>query len=473
MTNPVRTRFAPSPTGFLHIGGARTALFNWLFARHYGGEFLLRIEDTDRKRSTQEAIDAILAGLAWLELSPDEPPVYQSAQASRHVEVAKALLEAGHAYYCYASPEELAELRENQKSAGLPLGYEGRWRERDTSEAPAGVDPVVRFKSPLSGTIEIDDLVQGRVSVACDTLDDLVLLRADGTPTYNLSVVVDDHDMGITHILRGDDHLTNSFRQRQIADALGWSFPVCGHVPLIHGSDGAKLSKRHGALGVEAYRDMGYLPAALRNYLLRLGWAHGDEEIVSTQRAISLFDGTGMGKGPSRLDSDKLGSVNAAYMRATDDADLASAAQPFLESLNQGPLTPAQLATWNAAMPSLKERADTLKSLAEAGYFYISPRPIALEEKAKNILAKTAPDLLKSIHEVLLQIEDWSVGPLEAAVKDFVNAQNLGFGKVAQPLRASLCGKMASPGLFDVLYVLGKDESLARIGEHIKDDMKP
>lgn len=467
MTNTVRTRFAPSPTGFLHIGGARTALFNWLFARHFGGQFLLRVEDTDKKRSTKDAIDAIFDGLSWLGLDADEDVVYQSERAERHVSVANALLNAGHAYLCFATQEELADLRERQKAAGQPLGYDGRWRDRDPAEAPEGVPPVVRFKSPLTGEIVIDDMVQGSVSVDCSTLDDLILLRADGTPTYNLSVVVDDHDMGITHILRGDDHLTNSFRQRQIADALEWTFPQCGHVPLIHGSDGAKLSKRHGALGVDAYRDMGYLPDAIRNYLLRLGWAHENEEIINTPRAIELFDGTGIGKSPARLDIDKLDYVNAQYMKEASDAQLAEASLPYVEAIKQAPLTEADVARWVMAMPSLKERASTLKDLADYGYFYLANRPIALEEKARNILGKTQPDVLTGLVSALSDIEEWTPNILQPVIKDVAQNHELGFGKVAQPLRASVCGKMASPDLFDVLFVLGKDETLARLNDQL------
>ncbi|MGD1956277.1 MAG: glutamate--tRNA ligase [Sphingomonadales bacterium] len=469
MSAGVRTRFAPSPTGFLHIGGARTALFNWLFAKHFGGQFLLRIEDTDKKRSTKEAIDAIFTGLEWLGLNPDSPPIYQSERLERHAEIAQILLEQGNAYYCYASPEELATLRETQKASGQPIGYDGRWRDRDPKDAPVGVDPVIRFKSSKQGHITLEDMVQGDVSVACSELDDLVILRADGTPTYNLSVVVDDHDMAVTHILRGDDHLTNSFRQRQISDGLGWTFPKTGHVPLIHGPDGAKLSKRHGALGVEAYRDMGYLPDAMRNYLLRLGWAHGDEEIIPTDRAVSLFDGSGIGKGPSRLDFDKLGHVNGTYLRALDDAALATASLPFITDVLGRPLTSEDQAVWEKAMPTLKERADTLAGLAEAGDFYLRERPIPLEEKASNIIKKTDPELLSDLADLLGGAADWSASALNETVKSFAEAKSLGFGKVAQPLRAAICGKMASPGLFDVLYTLGKEECLARLSDQILD----
>lgn len=467
MTHPVVTRFAPSPTGFLHIGGARTALFNWLYARRHGGQFLLRIEDTDKKRSTQDAIDAIFAGLEWMGLDWDSEAVFQSAQLDRHAAVAKQLLENGHAYLCYASPEELTALRDSQRAAGEPIGYDGRWRDRPASDAPKGVNPVVRFKAPQSGETIIEDMVQGSVTVQNETLDDMVLLRADGTPTYMLSVVVDDHDMGITHALRGDDHLTNAFRQTQLFKAMGWTPPVYGHVPLIHGPDGAKLSKRHGALGVEAYRDMGYLPEAMRNYLLRLGWAHGDEELIDTPRAIELFDTDGIGRGPSRLDLAKLDSVNAHYLKSMDGDALAIASKPFIEKELGNPLDEAQMAVWQLAADTLKERAKTLAELAASGRFYLSPRPIALQEKAQNILNKADKEVLAALRDTLESISDWSQGPIEAAVKGFVEQQELGFGKVAQPLRAAVCGQMASPALFDVLYVLGKDETLARLADHL------
>lgn len=467
MTNPVITRFAPSPTGYLHIGGARTALFNWLFARHHGGQFLLRIEDTDKKRSTQDAIDAIFAGLEWMGLDWDSDAAFQSAQLERHAAVARALLENGHAYHCYASPEELKALREAQRAAGKPLGYDGRWRDRPAADAPEGVSPVVRFKAPQSGETVIEDLVQGSVTVQNETLDDMVLLRADGSPTYMLSVVVDDHDMGVTHALRGDDHLTNAFRQTQLFHAMGWTPPIYGHVPLIHGPDGAKLSKRHGALGIEAYRDMGYLPEAMRNYLLRLGWAHGDEELIDTPRAIELFNTDGIGRGPARLDLAKLDSVNAHYLKTLSPSALAGASIPFIEQQLGAPLTDAQKTVWLLAADTLRERAKTLVELASGGKFYLSARPIPLEEKAQNILNKTDKDILAALAETLGTIPDWTQEPIEKAVKGFAEAKSLGFGKVAQPLRAAVCGQMASPALFDVLYVLGKDETLARLADQI------
>lgn len=467
MTETVITRFAPSPTGYLHIGGARTALFNWLFARHHSGKFLLRIEDTDKKRSTQEAIDAIFAGLQWMGLHWDGDPVLQSARQERHVQIVKQLLEAGQAYKCYASPEELKTLREEQRTAGIPIGYDGRWRGRSDSDAPDGVKPVIRFKAPNTGETVIEDLVQGNVTVQNDTLDDMVLLRGDGTPTYMLSVAVDDHDMGITHALRGDDHLTNAFRQSQLFFALGWTPPIFGHVPLIHGSDGAKLSKRHGALGVEAYRDMGYLPEAMRNYLLRLGWAHGDEEFIDTPRAIEVFSTQAIGRSPARLDLAKLDNVNAHYIQACTAETLAALSAPFIEAKLGRPLSAQETSTWAAAVGTLKERSKTLVDMANGGAFYLAQRPIALEEKASNILAKTDKKVLSALREALSEVNDWSQETIEIAVKRTAETLELGFGKVAQPLRAAVCGQMASPALFDVLYVLGKHETVARLADQL------
>jgi glutamyl-tRNA synthetase len=461
------TRFAPSPTGYLHIGGARTALFNWLFARHHGGKFLLRIEDTDKKRSTQDAIDAIFAGLEWLGLDWDGDAVFQSARLERHSEVVQQLLDSGKAYKCYASPQELQALRQAQKEAGKPIGYDGRWRDRSDDEAPEGVAPAIRFKAPQTGDTVIDDLVQGRVTVPNETLDDMVLLRADGTPTYMLSVAVDDHDMGVTHALRGDDHLTNAFRQSQLFYALGWTPPAFGHVPLIHGPDGAKLSKRHGALGVEAYRDMGYLPEAMRNYLLRLGWSHGDEELIETERAIELFNTQAIGRGPSRLDLAKLDHVNAHYLKACPADTLAALSQPFLEAHLERALNDAEITTWQKAVEPLKERSKTLLDVAKGGAFFVANRPIPLEEKAKTILGKADKNIILCLQETLQAAPDWSLETIEGCVKTTAQTLDLGFGKVAQPLRAAVCGQMASPALYDVLYILGKDETLARLADQL------
>src|SRR5216117_1290593 len=374
MSETIVTRFAPSPTGFLHIGGARTALFNWLYARGRGGRMLLRIEDTDRERSTQAAIDAILDGLTWLGLDWDGATVYQFSRSERHREVARSLLNAGRAYLCYSSPEELAQMREKARSEGRAKLYDGRWRDRDASEAPPGVQPVIRLKAPLTGETVIEDQVQGRVVWQNENLDDFVLLRSDGTPTYMLAVVVDDHDMGVTHIIRGDDHLNNAARQTQIYQALGWTVPVMSHIPLIHGPDGSKLSKRHGALGVDAYRAMGYLPVAMRNYLVRLGWAHGDQEIFSTEEMIAAFDLPQIGRSPARFDFAKLESLNGHYMRSSGPQELVAALDAVLPHLPNGTevapkLTPAVRDQFLTAMPELKERAKTLVELLDAASF--------------------------------------------------------------------------------------------------------
>ncbi len=464
----VVTRFAPSPTGFLHIGGARTALFNWLYARHTGGKFLLRIEDTDRKRSTKEAIAAILEGMDWLGLEWDGEPVFQSTRAERHAEVARELLEAGQAYRCYCSPEELAEMRKAAQIEGRSTRYDGRWRDRDPSEAPEGVPPVIRFKAPQAGETVIGDAVQGEVRVANTQLDDMVLLRADGSPTYMLAVVVDDHDMGISHVIRGDDHLNNAFRQANLYLAMGWPVPVFAHVPLIHGPDGAKLSKRHGALGIEAYRDMGYLPEALRNYLLRLGWSHGDDETISTEQAIEWFDLPGIGRSPARIDFDKLANLNGHYLRETPDRDLVGDVGRVgarLETLLKRPLTSEEELRLTMATGELKQRAKTTQELAENSLFYFTNGAPEPDAKAAKLLSGEAPALLKRLGDVLGGETDWSATTLEGAVRGFAEAEGVKLGKVAQPLRAALTGRAASPGIFQVLEVLGREESLARIEE--------
>ncbi|MFB0611513.1 glutamate--tRNA ligase [Aurantiacibacter poecillastricola] len=460
---PVVTRFAPSPTGFLHIGNARTGLFSWLYARHFGGKALLRIEDTDKKRSTQEAIDVILDGLDWLGLEFDGDTVYQSQRAERHAEVALKLLEAGQAYKCYATPEELAEMREQQKAAKQPMRYDGRWRDRDPSEAPEGAPFTVRIKTPEGGETVIEDAVQGRVKVDNREIDDFILLRADGTPTYMLAVVVDDMDMGCTHIIRGDDHLNNAFRQIQVIRAMqgiedGWNEPTYAHVPLIHGNDGAKLSKRHGALGVRDYREMGILPEALFNYLLRLGWGHGDQEEFSREEAIELFDIAGVNKGPSRFDMKKLLSMNGNYIRKADDARLAKLVAPLIGSqADEGLLT--------RAMPELKARARDLNELADGASFLFKRRPLELTEKAAGLLDDEARERLAAISARLAKETDWTIEALEANLKAYAEELELGLGKLAQPLRAALTGQTTSPGIFDVLVLLGREESLARIDD--------
>ncbi|AKH41665.1 glutamyl-tRNA synthetase [Altererythrobacter atlanticus] len=459
---PVVTRFAPSPTGFLHIGGARTALFNWLFARHFGGKALLRIEDTDRKRSTREAIDAILDGLSWLNLDWDEETVFQSERGSRHVEVAEKLLEAGHAYKCYATSEELEEMRAAQRAAKQPLRYDGRWRDRDPADAPLGAPFVIRLKTPNEGETVIEDAVQGRVTVRNSELDDYILLRADGSPTYMLAVVVDDHDMGVTHIIRGDDHLNNAFRQLPIIRAMdgiegGWPDPVYAHIPLIHGNDGAKLSKRHGAMGVDAYRDeLGILPEALFNYLLRLGWGHGDQEVFTREEAIEFFTLDGVGRSPSRFDMKKLLNMNGDYIRAADDARLAGLIAPKIGAN-------ADLELLTRAMPVLKTRARDVNELADGAAFLFKTRPLQMTEKAQALLTEEACSILAQISARLHSEQDWTSSALEANLKSHAEELGLGLGKLAQPLRAALTGQTTSPGIFDVLVLLGKEESLARI----------
>jgi len=469
----VVTRFAPSPTGFLHIGGARTALFNWLYARGRDGKMLLRIEDTDRDRSTQAAIDAILDGLNWLGLHWDGEAVYQFSRSARHREVAETLLAAGgRAYYCYASPEELAEMREQARREGRSKLYDGRWRDRDPAEAPPDVKPVIRLKAPLEGETVIEDQVQGRVAWQNENLDDLVLLRSDGTPTYMLAVVVDDHDMGITHIIRGDDHLTNAARQTQIYNALGWDVPVMAHIPLIHGPDGSKLSKRHGALGVDAYRAMGYLPAAMRNYLVRLGWSHGDQEIFSTEEMVAAFDLPQIGRSPARFDFAKLENLNGHYLRQTADAELLAEVERVLPHLAGGPelaakLTPELRNKLLHAMPGLKERAKTLVELIDGARFIVTDRPIALEEKASVLLTAETRALLGRLADELTAVEPWTAETTEQFVRAFAERNGSKLGGVAQPLRAALTGRVTSLPIFDVLAILGKTESLARLHDQL------
>jgi glutamyl-tRNA synthetase len=458
----VVTRFAPSPTGFLHIGGARTALFNWLYARHHGGRTLLRIEDTDRKRSTQEAIDAIIEGLDWMGLDYDAPPLFQSDRAERHAEVAWQLLKAGHAYKCFATPEELEAMREEQRANKQPLRYDGRWRDRDPSEAHEGAPFVIRLRTPEDGEVTIPDRVQGPVTVRNEELDDYIILRADGTPTYMLAVVVDDHDMGVTHVIRGDDHLNNAFRQLPIIRAMNaiegnWPDPVYAHIPLIHGSDGAKLSKRHGALGVEAYRDaFGILPEALFNYLLRLGWGHGDREEITRAEAVELFELAGVGKSPSRFDMKKLENLNGHYLREADDARLAA-----LVAARIGEHADVDLLA--RAMPVLKVRARNLNEVVEGAAFLFAKRPLPMTEKAAALLEGDARAILRKIYEALRAENDWTSEALEATTKALAEELGLGLGKLAQPMRAGLTGTTTSPGIFDVLVLLGRDEALARI----------
>jgi glutamyl-tRNA synthetase len=468
MTEPVVTRFAPSPTGFLHIGGGRTALFNWLYARRHGGKMLLRIEDTDRERSTEPAIAAILDGLSWLGLEWDGDTVYQYSRVARHREVAEQMLASGHAYRCYASPDELTAMREKARAEGKTRLYDGRWRDRDPGDAPPGIKPAIRLKAPLTGETVVEDQVQGRVTWQNENLDDFVLLRSDGNPTYMLAVVVDDHDMGVTHIIRGDDHLNNGARQTQIYQALGWRVPVMAHIPLIHGPDGSKLSKRHGALGVDAYRAMGYLPAAMRNYLVRLGWSHGDQEIFSTEEMIAAFDLPQIGRSPARFDFAKLESLNGHYIRSSSDRDLLAAIDQLLPHLPGGAetaakLTPAVREQVMAAMPELKERAKTLVDLVDAASFLWASRPLALDDKAATLLTPEARGLVAEILPDLEAVEPWTAEAAEQAVRGYAERKGAKLGSVAQPLRAALTGKTTSPGIFNVLAVLGREESLARL----------
>jgi glutamyl-tRNA synthetase len=460
----VVVRFAPSPTGFLHIGGARTALFNWLFARHHDGKFLLRIEDTDRVRSTPEAVGAIIDGLAWLGLAWDGEIVHQFERATRHAEIARQLLAAGHAYYCYCTPAELEAMRERARAEKRSVRYDGTWRDRDPSQIPAGIAPAIRLKAPQHGSTTIHDRVQGEVTVANTELDDLIILRSDGTPTYNLSVVVDDHDMGISHVIRGDDHLNNAFRQKQIYDALGWTVPEFAHVPLIHGPDGAKLSKRHGALAIDAYRELGYLPEALRNYLLRLGWSHGDDEIISTEQAIEWFDIDAVGRAPARFDFAKLDSLNGHYIRAAEDDRLVALVTPRLEEALGKPLSKIEVERLRKAMPELKLRPKTLVELTANARFLVMPRPIRLDDNAAKLLTSDARRLLSELLERLSGGE-WQAERLEDEVRAFAEQKGRTLGSLAQPLRAALTGSLASPGIFVVMQVLGREESLGRIAD--------
>jgi len=475
MTDSIVTRFAPSPTGFLHIGGARTALFNWLYAKKHGGKMLLRIEDTDRERSTEAAIGAILDGLKWLELGWDGDVIYQFSRAARHREVAEQLLADGKAYRCYATAEELAAMREKARAEGRTRLYDGMWRDRDPATAPADVKPTIRLRALQTGETVIEDQVQGRVVWQNENLDDLVLLRGDGNPTYMLAVVVDDHDMGVTHVIRGDDHLINAARQKQIYDAMGWALPNMSHIPLIHGADGSKLSKRHGALGVDAYRAMGYLPAALRNYLVRLGWSHGDQEIFSTEEMIAAFDLANVGRAAARFDFAKLENLNGHYIRHADDQSLVKMFEDVLDHVVpardeiKAKLNDTTRAQLLKAMPSLKERAKTLIELIDGAYFIFADRPLQLDPKAAALLTSENRKLIGQLHSALEKVETWSGAATEAALRAFAEENSLKLGAVAQPLRAALTGRTTSPGIFEVLDVLGRQESLARLKDQAKD----
>lgn len=458
----VRARFAPSPTGLLHIGSARTALFNYLFARHHGGEFLLRIEDTDRERSTEAATKVILEGLEWLGVTPDRPPVFQSTRMARHAEVARQMLASGHAYNCYCTAEELRQMREEAVAAGRSPRYDGRWRDRDQADAPPGIAPAIRLKAPRDGETVVEDLVQGTVRVANAELDDMIILRSDGTPTYNHSVVVDDHDMDITHVIRGDDHLTNTFRQVPIYHAMGWELPRFAHIPLIHGADGAKLSKRHGAVSVLEFRQQGYLPEALCNYLLRLGWGHGDVEVLDRDEAIRLFDLDGVGRAPSRMDYAKLTNLDGIYIRQADDDRLTKEVLERLAHRAGLALGSKAAARIRALMPELKQRAKTLADLADAAAFLVRPLPLPMEPKAAAVLTPEARIILREIAGALAKT-DFTPSSIDVALRDFAAATGRKLGQVAQPLRAALTGSTASPGIDATLAALGKEEVLARL----------
>jgi len=472
MSAPVITRFAPSPTGFLHIGGARTALFNWLYARHCGGKMLLRIEDTDRTRSTQAAVDAILDGLQWLGLDWEGEALSQFSRAERHRDIAHELVAKGKAYYCYTSQEELATMRETAKAQGRPPRYDGRWRDREAKDAPADIAPVIRIKAPQTGDIVVHDLVQGVVRFPAHDMDDFIILRSDGSPTYMHAVVVDDHDMAVTHIIRGDDHLTNAARQSILYQALGWDMPVMAHIPLIHGADGAKLSKRHGALGVEAYRAMGYLPAALRNYLVRLGWSHGDDEIMSLEDMIAWFDISGINKGAARFDFKKLESINGHYIRSSTDEELVDHVIALLPVCERKDILPSQMtdekrAQLLAAMPGLKERAKTLIELIDGAGFIFAARPLVLDDKALALLDGEGKTILASLLELLNACPHWNAASLQNAARDEAQRRAIKLGALAQPLRAALTGRTTSLGIFEVMEVLGREETCLRLKDQI------
>jgi glutamyl-tRNA synthetase len=462
-SHPPIVRFAPSPTGFLHIGSARTALFNWLYAKHFGGKMLLRIEDTDRARSTPESVQTILEGMTWLGLDWEGEAISQFARFERHAEVARQMVANGAAYYCYASPQELEDMRARQKAEGLPQRYDGRWRDRPASDAPPDIKPVIRLKAPQTGSTTVDDQVMGSITVQNAQLDDMVLLRADGTPTYMHAVVVDDFDMNITHVIRGDDHMTNTFRQVQIYKAMGWDVPVFAHLPMILGPDGAKLSKRHGAPAVSDYRERGYLPEAIRNYLLRLCWAHGDDEIISLQQAIDWFDFTGIGKSPARFDFVKLGSINAHYIKESDESRLAELALPFVERQLSRSLNDSECVLLKNAMTDLKPRAQTIVELADQVLFYFRSVPLSFDDKAKKLLMPEAVTHLAELTTRLSQLADFTPANVENIARLYAEEKTLKLGGIAQPLRAALTGSSVSPPIFAVAALLGKDEALKRL----------
>lgn len=463
MPDTVVTRFAPSPTGYLHIGGARTALFNWLYARGRGGKFLLRIEDTDRARSTPEATQAILDGLEWLGLDHDGEVISQAARAERHAEVAQQLLAAGKAYKCFSTQEEIQQFRESARAEGRSTLFQSPWRDTDPSTHP-DAPYVIRIKAPREGATVIEDRVQGNVTIRNDQLDDMVLLRSDGTPVYMLAVAVDDHDMGVTHVIRGDDHLNNAARQMMIYDAMGWPLPVYAHIPLIHGPDGKKLSKRHGALSAAEYRKMGYPAAAMRNYLARLGWSHGDDEFFTDEEARAWFDLDGIGKAPARFDFKKLANLSGRHIAAMEDAALLHELQGYLQATGQPPLPEERLKRLETALFCLKDRAKTFAELIDKAAFILNDRPIQPDEAAAAALDDVSRGILSELTPHL-QTASWTREDLEAAAMQFAASIDTKFGKLAAPMRAALAGRTATPSVFDMLLVLGREESLARLAD--------
>lgn len=466
------TRFAPSPTGFLHIGGARTALFNWLYAKHTNGKMLLRIEDTDKQRSTKAAIDAIIAGLNWLGITADEEPIFQSERENRHREIAQQLVEKGQAYYCYGNPEELPESKENNsKATNFSQPHDRRWRD-STETPPSGVKPAVRIKTPTEGFITLHDKVLGEIKFPYADLEDFVLLRSDGTPTYMLAVVVDDHDMGVTHIVRGDDHLTNAAKQMILYNAMGWEIPTMAHIPLILGEDGAKLSKRHGALGVTEYQKMGYLPEALKNYLVRLGWSHGDDEIMSTEQLIKWFEIEDINKSASRFDFKKLDAINSHYLKNMADDELLQEVLALLQIVDNGSIIKDNLTETNiskllTAMPALKERAKNLLDIIDSAEFIFQQQEVTLTEKAKEMLQTFDKKIFQDLAELFSEVQQWDKANLEVVIKSYLEQQNLKLGKVGPFMRIALTGDSNSIGLYDLLSILGKDEVIARLKKQV------
>jgi len=463
-SRPVVTRFAPSPTGYLHIGGGRTALFNWLYARGRGGKFLLRIEDTDRERSTPEATAAILRGLTWLGLDWDGEVVSQFERRDRHAEVAREMLARGTAYKCFSTKEEIEAYRAAREAEGASYAvFQSPWRDADPSTHP-DAPYAIRMKAPRTGETVIEDQVQGRVVIRNETLDDMIVLRSDGTPVYMLAVVVDDHDMGVTHVIRGDDHLNNAARQQMVYDAMGWEIPVWAHIPLIHGPDGKKLSKRHGATGVEEYQAMGYPAAGMRNYLTRLGWAHGDAEIFTSEEAMQMFDLKGIGRAPARLDFKKLENTCGHHMAMAEDAALLHELAAYLASAGRPALTQTQLARMQNALGFLKKSAKTFPELMEKAAFLLIDRPIAPEAKAAEALDTVSRGILKSLTP-RLQNASWTKDALEPILNEIAAENGIGFGKLAAPLRAAIAGRSVTPSVYDMMLTIGREETVARLSD--------